>query len=172
MMRKGSAIVAVLCVVAAFAMLTGNANGGSQLASATPEPGVVRTVLGHGDPSGAPGDVLELVRYTIPPDITLPQHTHPGMQVALVESGTLHYTVVEGEVPLYRAGNTSGTPEAIIPTSGEVEILPGDSFAEPAGVVHFGRNAGPEPVVLSVASLLASGEPPAKLVTPMATPSS
>lgn len=142
-------------------------------APATPEPGVVREVLSSGNPAAAPVQALELVRYTIPPGTTLPAHTHPGMQVATIVSGTLHYTVVEGEVPLYRmapSDGTSGAPGAITPEDGEVMILPGDSFAEPEGVVHFGRNLGPEPVVILVASLFVAGEPPAILVTPVATP--
>jgi quercetin dioxygenase-like cupin family protein len=134
---------------------------------------VTREVLVPGGPAAAPGQVLQLVRYTIPPGAQLPQHTHPGMQVAWVESGTLSYTVVEGAVPLYRAATdgTSGA-EAIEPGDGEVAILPGDAFVEPAGVVHVGRNAGPEAVVVLVASLLTEGAPPATVIeaTPAATP--
>lgn len=138
--------------------------------------GVVRQVIMSGNLDAAPGEVLELVRYTIPAGLTLPAHTHPGMQVATIESGTLHYTVLEGEVPLTRAA-TSGTPRpevAITAASGarggEVAIGPGDAFVEPEGVVHFGRNAGPEPVVILVASLLAEGQPPAHIVPMDATP--
>lgn len=136
---------------------------------ATPAPGVVREVLSSGEPVGAPGQALQLVRYTIPPDTTLAVHTHPGMQTATIVSGTLHYTVLEGEVPLYRAADP-GTMIPVTPADGEIAIEPGDSFSEPEGVVHFGRNAGPEPVVILVASLFFIGEPPAIPVTLEATP--
>lgn len=138
--------------------------------SATPEPGaIVREVLSSGEPVSAPGQVLELVRYTIPPDLTLAVHIHPGMQTAMIESGTLHYTVLEGTVPLYRAAD----PDTLVPVTsadGEITIEPGDSFSEPEGVMHFGRNAGPEPVVILVASLFVTGEPAAIPVTLVATP--
>lgn len=138
--------------------------------SATPEPGVVvREVLSSGEPVSAPGQVLELVRYTIPPDLTLAVHIHPGMQTAMIVSGTLHYTVLEGTVPLYR-GDDPDTMVPITSADGEIAIEPGDSFSEPEGVIHFGRNAGPEPVVILVASLFLTGEPAAIPVTPEATP--
>jgi quercetin dioxygenase-like cupin family protein len=136
---------------------------------ATPVPassGVVRDVIMSGNPEAAPGQVLELVRYTIPAGITLPMHTHPGMQVATIESGTLHYTVLEGEVPLSRSAR-EGTPEldiSVTVESGEVAIGPGDSFVEAEGVIHFGRNLGPEPVVILVSSLFAAGQPPAQVM--------
>lgn len=158
----------------ATAMLAGAALGsigaqGTPVPGGTPEsPGVVREVLARGIPAVAGGDVLELVRYTIPPHTTLPMHTHPGMQVAWIVSGTLHYTVVEGTVPLHRGGNLDAPPEAITSASGEVAIELGDAFVEQEGVVHFGRNAGPEPVVILVASLLDPAEPPALLATPAA----
>ena len=162
-----------LLLVGAALFITGVAHGGAQTpVPATPEPGVVREVLSSGDPTGAPGQVLELVRYTIPPNTTLPVHTHPGMQASTVESGTLYYTVVAGEVPLYRAGESDGTTGAMIPITpdrGEVAVHPGDSITEPEGVIHFGRTRS-EPVVILVASLLTAGEPPANVVTLQATP--
>jgi quercetin dioxygenase-like cupin family protein len=165
-----------LIVIAALALVAGAGRVAAQ-DQATPAPEtsaeVVREVLSPGSPAGAPGQVLQLVRYTIPPGAQLPAHTHPGMQAAWVVSGTLSYTVVEGAVPLYRAATdgTSGA-EAIEPADGEVAILPGDAFVEPAGVVHFGRNAGEEPVVILVASLFAEGVPPATILeaSPAATP--
>lgn len=135
--------------------------------------GVVREVLSSGNPAAAPGEVLELVRYTIPAGTLLPAHTHPGMQAATIESGTLHYTVLVGEVPVTRAaGSDPGLPDAVTAGGGEVAIGPGDAFVEAAGVAHYGRNAGPEPVVILVASLFTIGEPPAHLVeaTPVAPP--
>lgn len=147
-------------------------DGAGQATPAPASSGVVRDVIMNGDPGAAPGQVLELVRYTIPAGTTLPVHRHPGMQVATIESGTLHYTVLESEVPVTRA-SANGTPEpgiAVTAESGEVAIGPGDSFVEAEGVIHFGRNRGPEPVIILVASLFASGQPPAQVVPLEATP--
>ncbi len=162
--------VLILLAVAAMVLAgLGSPALGAQPDS-TPVPGgVVREVLSSGDPASAPGDVLELVRYTIPAGTRLPAHTHPGMQVAQIVSGTLSYTVLEGTVPVTRAA--SGMVESVTAGSGEVEINPGDSFYEAEGVIHFGQNAGTEPVVILVASLFEIGMPPAHLVgTPVATP--
>lgn len=137
-------------------------------ATATPA-AVVREVLSRGVPVAGGGDALELVRYTIPPDMTLPAHTHPGMQVAWIESGTLYYAVVRGGVPLHRDGDLEAPPEIITPVSGEVAIEAGDAFVEPEGVEHFGRS-GSEPVVILVASLFDPEQPPALLATLAATP--
>jgi quercetin dioxygenase-like cupin family protein len=159
-----------LVVATVTLLLAGLTQVAAQEASppaATPESGaVVREVLAEGTPAAAPADALQLVRYTIPPHIALPAHTHPGMQVSEVVSGTLLYTVVEGEAYLTRA---DGTTETITPASGETAIEPGDALVEPAGMVHFGRNGSDDPIVLVTASLLEADEPPAILeATPAA----
>jgi mannose-6-phosphate isomerase-like protein (cupin superfamily) len=92
------------------------------------------------------------------------------MQAAWLEAGTLHYTVVSGEVAVTRAAGP-GTPAAAETlTSGHsTDFHPGDSWVEPQGMVHNAENAGTEPVVILVASLLAANEPPAIVVaTPTA----
>lgn len=132
--------------------------------TATPA-AVVREVINEGLPGAAPGQVLQLVRYHIPANTVLPVHIHPGMQVALVESGTLHYTVVEGSMSFVRANGETGT----LHPGEETDFLPGDSLVEAQGMVHFGENRTDEPVVLLVASLFEAGVPPSSLV-PMASP--
>jgi len=175
------ALLAIVCALLAGSVAhVGSGSGmiGAQTGTpaATPVPasgGVVREVLSRGNPAAAPGELLELVRYTIPAGTQLPAHTHPGMQAATIVSGTLQYTVLVGEVPITRApGGDPTAPAAATAGGGEVAIGPGDAFVEAAGVVHFGRNAGPEPVVILVASLFTSGAPPASLIdaTPGATP--
>jgi quercetin dioxygenase-like cupin family protein len=64
---------------------------------------VKREVLASGYPVAAEGKILELVRYRIPPLTKLPIHTHPGLQIEQVESGTLNYTVVKGTAMIKRA---------------------------------------------------------------------
>jgi quercetin dioxygenase-like cupin family protein len=162
----------LLCAVMVIgaAGITASAQDG---ATATPAAAVTREVINEGYPDVAPGQVLQLVRYTIPPNILLPVHTHPGMQVVVVESGMLYYTVLEGRVPVTRAA-AGGTPAAMEElTSGqEIDFGPGDRFVEPAGMVHFGENRTGEPVVLLVASLFEADAPPSTLVevSPVASP--
>jgi len=120
-------------------------------------PPVVRTVLASGIPDAAPSDRLELVRYVIQPGTTLAAHHHPGMQLALIESGTLTYTVIDGEVTVHAA---DGITRTIGP--GETgTIQAGEWIAEDESIHHFGKNAGSVPVVILASSLLAADEPPA-----------
>lgn len=128
----------------------------AQDASPEATPTVTREVINEGLPDAATGQVLQLVRYTIPGNIALDAHTHPGMQVNVVESGTLTYTVVKGEMKITRA---DGSTEIL--RSGETtDLMPGDVFTEPEGMVHFGENRSDEPIVLLTASLLDAGEVP------------
>lgn len=152
----------VIAFLLGMVVLIGAAGGVTVAQDATPEApaGVVREVLMAGEPDGAPGQVLELVRYEIPPQMTLPVHIHPGMQVAMVESGTLHYTVQEGTMDFTRANGTSGQLHA----GEEADFLPGDRLVERQGMVHFGENRTDEPVVLLVASLFEAGAPPSTVV--------
>ncbi len=73
--------------------------------STTDRPGpVVRHILSSTHPASAPGETLELVQYVIPAGAMLPVHTHPGVQMATVESGALTYHVVDhGQVTVTRA---------------------------------------------------------------------
>jgi mannose-6-phosphate isomerase-like protein (cupin superfamily) len=168
--RGGSlGLALLLAVVGPLAGGGGFATAGQATPVATPA--VVREVLQAGMPAAAPGQVLELVRYTIAPGTRLPAHTHPGMQAAYVESGTLAYTVLVGEVEIRRAG-TAGTPGPVevLRPGREALIYPGDGFVEAPGLVHFGRNPGPGPLVILVASLFEAGQPPSHPWTPPATP--
>ncbi|MBV5259733.1 cupin domain-containing protein [Synechococcus moorigangaii CMS01] len=121
---------------------------------------VTRTVLAEGLPEAAPNQILELVRYEIPPFATLPAHIHPGLQIARVEFGLLTYSVIEGTAQITRA---DGTKEAL--TAGQKTLLkPGDAVTESEGMVHFGQNETPDMVILLATSLLATDQPKAILV--------
>ena len=136
--------------------------------AATPA-AVIREVINEGLPQAAPGQVLQLVRYVIPANTLLPVHIHPGMQVAMVESGTLHYTVVEGAMTYVRANGETG----VLNAGEETDFQPGDSLTEAQGMVHFGENRTGEPVVLLVASLFEAGVAPSSIVvvaSPAASP--
>jgi quercetin dioxygenase-like cupin family protein len=128
----------------------------AQDATPASTPTVTREVINEGLPDAATGQILQLVRYTIPGNIALDAHTHPGMQVNVVESGTLTYTVVEGEMEITRADGSS----EILRSGETTDLKPGDVFTEPEGMVHFGENRSDEPIVLLSASLLEADEPP------------
>lgn len=165
-------IILALAVVVGWSPVTARQDGTSG-ATPAPAPEVVRDVLGDTEPESAPGEVFELVRYTIPAGAVLPVHTHPGVQMAIVESGTLTYHVVEnGSVFVTRA---DGAEEEIGP--GETATFEvGDAWVEPEGMVHYAENRTDEPVVLLSASLFTEGEPISEIVdeaaTPEATPAS
>jgi quercetin dioxygenase-like cupin family protein len=171
--RRLPGMFLILAMLMAMTGLTVSAQDNATPA-ATPAPSVVREIINEGEPASAPGEILQLVQYTIPGNIALPPHTHPGMQVNVVVSGTLTYTVVEGSIEITRA---DGTEETL--SSGETtDFVAGDTFTEPEGMVHFGVNTHDEPIVLLTASLFEEDEAPSTVVqaspaaTAAATPAS
>lgn len=130
-----------------------------------------RVVLVQGSPEAANGQVLQLVRYHIPFGVVLPMHTHPGMQIAWIESGVLTYHVVSGGSILVTRDNGAAlaTTELIGPGQ-TTELNPGDSVVEVDGVVHYGENLGPDPVVILASTLLDPNELPSVVVTPETSP--
>jgi quercetin dioxygenase-like cupin family protein len=124
---------------------------------ASPEAGIVRTLLGNTQPATAPGQTLSLWHYTIPAESALTPHTHPGFQVARVVRGTLTYDVISGSVTVLRADGTTETAQ-----SGAVLVVnAGDTVIENPELAHFGANAGDAPVEIMAASLFTSGSEPA-----------
>ena len=166
-LRKSAVIVAAMATMtfsvamAQDATPTEDAYGGE----------LVKEVLVSEDQiEAAPGEILTLTRYIIPPGAELPVHTHPGVQMASVEAGVFTYTVVEGEVYVTRADGTEETY-----SSGEtVTFVEGDSWIEPEGMVHFAQNLSDGEVILISAALMDADEIATILVdinaTPVATP--
>ncbi len=164
--------VVVLALVATWVVFP--VSRGAFHSSAVPLPprvtqanGVTREVLSDGMPAKAPGQQLLLLRYTFEPGAVIPPHTHPGMQSAYVVSGILGYTVLCGYAEVVRAP-AAGAPavrERLNPGP-EVFFQPGDAFTEVDGIVHSGRNAGPDLLVLLVSSLLAADAPASIPATP------
>lgn len=98
-----------------------------------------------------PGDlgaqIVNVVTRDIAAGAEIPWHTHPGVEIAYVESGTLDLMI---------AGEANR------------RLRPGDSFMVPRGLVHGGRNAGAAPARLVLtyvvdrdAPLRTLAEPPA-----------
>ena len=123
---------------------------------------VTRKVLASGYPTQDQKQILELVRYTIPPKTKLPTHIHPGMQIERVEAGTLTYTVVKGEAKVTKANST----EFILKAGETLQLTVGDSLVESAGMVHYGENKTNSPVILLSASLFDANQPKAILINP------
>lgn len=164
---------AVVLAIGLLALVGGGAWSLAQTETTPPaaNQGITPEILGITQPSNSPGQELALRRVTIAPGGTLAPHTHPGDQLIWLESGTLRLVVVDGEVPIQRAP-TNGTPgpNEVISSGGETDLLPGDSWVEPAGVIHYGLNLGSEPGILWAATLYPAGQPAANPVAPAATP--
>jgi quercetin dioxygenase-like cupin family protein len=163
---------AVLVMVAALAGTAGlGESDARQEATGTPVASIGREILASGLPPAAPGQSLQLARYTIPAGATLAVHVHPGMQTAWVESGELTYHVLKGEAPIGRAA-TAATPGATETLrAGDSTVLgPGDWVVEAPGTVHYGENLTDEPVILLSAVLFEVDEPAAIPVNPEGTP--
>ena len=151
-----------MVAVAALAVAVLRCGPAAPAGSAGPTAGasvrpVVREVLAAGDPRAAPDQRLELVRYTIQPGTRLALHRHPGMQLAMIESGILTYTVTAGEVTIHQADGGS----RVVRSGDTARIVAGEWIAESEAVVHFGANEGPDVVVILASSLLEADESPA-----------
>ena len=122
---------------------------------------VIRHVLSSNHPLSAPGETLELVQYIIPAGAALPVHKHPGVQMATVESGTLTYHVVShGSATVTRSDGR----EDVLGPDEMTTFTVGDSWVEPAGMVHYAENCTMQAVILISTSLLDEHEPATELV--------
>ena len=118
-------------------------------------PTLTREVLAFGYPQATDGQILELVRYTIPSGIVLPPHSHPGMQIEQIELGILTYTVIKGTAKIIRANHSTQLLQA-----GQTTYLySGDSLTEPAGMVHSAKNETNSPIVIYSSSLFEINQP-------------
>jgi quercetin dioxygenase-like cupin family protein len=140
--------------VALLAVLGGGAacGGDDDDAETVGAGSVLRLELADAEAANAPGQHLYLQEVTIGPDTRLSTHYHDGIQIATIRSGTLTYHMLEGSVEITRADGTTETVAAPAVT----ELEPGDAVVEPVDAVHFGENAGGEPVVITLAALVAA----------------
>jgi quercetin dioxygenase-like cupin family protein len=111
---------------------------------------------------GAPGRELVLSRVVLPPGASLALHRHRGTQVARVESGVLTYTVRSGAVAV-RRGPSDQDPKLVrrIRSGQTAAIGAGEWIVEQPSDIHRAENAGAEPIVIYLATLLEAGAPPA-----------
>jgi quercetin dioxygenase-like cupin family protein len=132
----------------------------------------IRELLVEASPQAASGQELKLVRYTIPPGVAQPMHTHPGTQIAWIETGVLNFVVVEGgEITVtHYWGVGSPEPDEQVGPGESIDLHPGDAVIEPVGVVHYGQNLGREDVVIWAAALLDPDLPLEIVFIPEAAP--
>jgi hypothetical protein len=136
-------------------------------ASAAGVPQAKRIDLAAGYPSFARGYRLSLTKAILPPGSGFAPHRHPGMQVAYVESGTLQYVVYRGMVKIFRGQPGPSQKLVRVLHAGQTgSIKTGQWIIETPGLHHKGANVGHRRVVILVAALLRSDEPPAIPVTP------
>lgn len=112
------------------------------------------------DPKGAKGYTLQISDVVIAPGDVLDPHFHEGTQTAHIDSGTLTYTVIEGEVPVY-TGSPEEDPELVteIGAGDTFDIEPGMWVIEEAKDKHTAENATDEPIEISLTALLVDGAP-------------
>jgi quercetin dioxygenase-like cupin family protein len=170
-MRRMVVVVSIVVVVLAGSLAYGRGVPGSAAQDATPAAEASQQMLGHGLLTNVPGYDLQLARVTFPPGSAVPPHTHPGAAIIYVESGTLGWTVLQGETWLMRA-ESAATPEAqgeLVAIDTEVILTAGDWLLLPAAHGDDVRNAGDDTLVLLVANLYPAGEPGITFMD-MATP--
>lgn len=146
--RLAATLLAATAIVAGGACGDDDDDGGG---ASTDNP-VTRAELGDVAPPNAPGQHLYLQEVVIAPDTRLATHYHDGVQIGSIRSGTLTYHMLEGSVEVTRADGTRETVSA----PDVIELEPGDWVIEPAEAVHFGENRDDEPVVISLAALVAA----------------
>jgi quercetin dioxygenase-like cupin family protein len=125
---------------------------------------VTRQVLASGNASTAPGQLLELTRVIIPAHESLAPHTHPGPQLAIIEEGTLTYSIIKGSVQVTRGAGTAGAKTETASAGQTVELKAGDSLVETPGMEHEAKNNTGSSIVIYLSSLFPQGAPPSSPV--------
>ncbi len=166
-MRRLLMLVSVVVVVLAGSLVYGRVNPGTVAQEATPAAGPALELLGHGEPTDAPGFDLSLARVTFPPGSAVPPHSHPGAAIIYVESGSMAFTSLQGEAWLTRAGSAPDAQGELLAVDTEVTLNAGDALFFPGEHSDAARNAGDDDLVLLAANLYTAGEPP---LTLLATP--
>jgi quercetin dioxygenase-like cupin family protein len=153
---SGLARVRYLILAAALvAMLLAGCGDDSDDDDASSGEPITRQELGQTAPANAPGERLYLERVTSEAGAELPRHFHEGTQVAFIEEGILTYNIVSGTAQVFRSDGTEESFDG--PTV--ISLEPGDSIVETIDLIHYGANEGHEPVVITLAALLAEGAP-------------
>ena len=163
-MKRLSWLAPVLLVASLLLVACGGDNDSSPPSVADGVTQVTRQVLADADPDTAQGQVLELTRVIIPAGESIDPHNHPGPQLAIIEEGTLTYTVIDGEAVVTRNAGTDGQKVEPHSSGDTFELHAGDSIQETAKMVHKAANQTDAPVVIYLSSLFPQGAPPSTSV--------
>jgi hypothetical protein len=165
--RKPVWVLAALASLLLAGILGAVVEAGQTAAASLPQP--QRIDLAAGYPGFVKGYRLSLTQAIVPPGTGFPPHRHPGMQVAYIETGTLRYTVYKGSVKVFK-GNPGSTQKLVrvIRAGHSGSIKTGEWIIETPSLHHKGANVGHKRVIILLATLLRSDEPPAIPVMPLA----
>jgi quercetin dioxygenase-like cupin family protein len=160
---RRTALATAVGLIAAMSTGPGTALGLRQ--GGTPAPvtatGVSTQVLGSMEAPTAPGETLSLRRIVFEPGSSLDPHTHPGVTIYWIESGTLGFTLLDGEASITRAGDVAiaATPAAAapVPVGTEISATTGDVLTFDATAAQAERAIGEEPVVVLLTNLGPTG---------------
>jgi quercetin dioxygenase-like cupin family protein len=158
----------LLALIALFA-LAGLVAPGLAAQEATPgpitvtelAPGFTVEVFAGAPSDRAPGQTVYLARFVIQPGAEIFPHSHPGLTVLGVASGSLGWTLLEGTAHIMRgaAAGATGPAEDLTEPGTEVILEPGDAIFYEDDIVHTARGAGDEETVVWGTFVLTSGEP-------------
>ena len=160
-MRRWSLLVSIVVVVLAGSLLSARVIPGTAAQDATPAAQASQQMLGLGQLTSVPATSSSSPASRSRPGRPSRPTPTPGGAVISVESGSLGWTVLQGETRLLRAG-TVATPEAqgeLVAVDTEVILTAGDALFLPAAHGDDVRNAGDDTLVLLVANLYPVGEP-------------
>lgn len=98
---------------------------------------------------------VRLLRINLAPGASSPNHTHPGVEIGLVETGTVTVQV-KGSATLSRPSDTEATPGPS-PADSEFEISAGDQIVYQASTEMTFRNSGSDPASILTIVILPAG---------------
>ena len=146
-----------LIALALFAVMVFGSNGllaaRQQADLPTDVQGVGGGPIAGGVPEAAGDHTLWLRKGVFEPGGYVGVHHHPGALIVYVESGSLYYIVLEGEVIVYRLplAESPGPTETYGPGE-EFTLDAGDAWFE-QGVVHVTENRGAEDAIVWISAL-------------------
>jgi hypothetical protein len=119
---------------------------------------VIRVVILGAEPVGG-RQTLWAVQLVFGPRASLPYRTNPGATVGYVESGTLGFTYVAGEIRITPPG-ADVTLSRPWPVNAEAMLAPGTTVTYGPATMHLFRNAGEGPAQLAMTMLGPSDKSP------------
>jgi quercetin dioxygenase-like cupin family protein len=158
-MKRLTAIMSFLALLVVLTASPGILSAHQKADLPTDSQGVGGGPIAGGVPLAATDSTLWLRKGVFEPGGYVGVHHHPGALVVFVESGSLYYIVLEGEVIVYRQpmAETPGPTETYGPGE-EFSLEAGDAWFE-QGVVHVTENRGTEDAVVWLSALATTDEP-------------